>query len=68
MRAKFMLTLGVIFVAAVLVFAVQNTAVVDIRFLVWELSVSRALILLVSLLAGLLLGWGGCALSRSRRK
>jgi uncharacterized integral membrane protein len=49
--------LFVLLIGAVLVFVVQNTQVVDVRFLFWTLSMSRALILLITLAIGLVGGW-----------
>jgi len=47
----------IVLIGAVLVFVVQNTEVVEVKFLVWTLSMSRALILLVTLAVGLVGGW-----------
>ena len=41
----------------VIVFALQNTQVVDVQFFFWTLSMSRALLLLGTLVIGLLAGW-----------
>ncbi len=41
----------------VLIFVVQNTVVVDVRFLAWQVSMSRALMLLGTLLIGIIAGW-----------
>ena len=40
-----------------LVFVAQNTEVVAVRFLAWELQMSRVILLGGSLLVGVLLGW-----------
>ena len=40
-----------------LVFTVQNVAAVDVTFLVWTLSMSRALLIVFTLSIGFLLGW-----------
>jgi uncharacterized integral membrane protein len=47
-----------------LVFIVQNTAVVEVRFLFWHASLSRALLMLFWLLAGLVIGWLGRGVAR----
>ena len=39
------------------VFALQNTQVVEVRFLVWRLSMSRALMVLGVLGTGVAAGW-----------
>jgi len=41
----------------VLIFAVQNTQVVEFRFLVWTISLSRALMLFGALAIGVTAGW-----------
>ena len=44
-------------IALVLIFVVQNTQVVDFKFLVWTISVSRALMLFGALAVGVIAGW-----------
>jgi len=44
-------------VAFVLIFVVQNTQVVEFRFLVWTISMSRALMLFGTLAIGFIAGW-----------
>jgi len=65
-------TLRLIFTLAlvllVMVFVLQNTAVVEIRFLFWTLAMSRALLIVVLLLIGVLLGWMAHSLGLLRRK
>lgn len=39
------------------IFAAQNAEVVDIRFLFWKLSMSRAVLLLLVFVTGLGSGW-----------
>ncbi len=46
-----------IFVFFALVFVVQNIDVVPVKFLFWELSMSRAILLFFSLLTGFIIGW-----------
>ena len=41
----------------VLIFVVQNTQVVEFRFLVWTISLSRALMLFGALAIGFVAGW-----------
>lgn len=43
--------------AVVLIFVVQNTQVVEFRFLIWTISLSRALMLFGSLAIGFVAGW-----------
>ena len=44
-------------IALVLIFVVQNTQVVEFKFLVWTISISRALMLFGTLAIGVLAGW-----------
>ena len=43
--------------AVVLIFVIQNTQVVEFRFLVWTISISRALMLFGTLAIGFVAGW-----------
>jgi putative membrane protein len=52
-------------IALVLIFVVQNTQVVEFRFLVWTISMSRALMLFGTLAIGFIAGW---LLTLPRRK
>ena len=47
----------VISVAAILIFTVQNAALVDIRFLGWVFEIRRVVIILLSFVFGALVGW-----------
>jgi putative membrane protein len=44
-------------IAFVLIFVIQNTQVVEFRFLVWTISMSRALMLFGTLAIGFIAGW-----------
>jgi len=44
-------------IAIVFIFVIQNTQVVEFRFLVWTLSMSRALMLFGTLAIGFIAGW-----------
>ena len=44
-------------IGVVLIFVLQNTQVVEVRFLFWTLAMSRALILIATLAIGLTGGW-----------
>jgi uncharacterized integral membrane protein len=57
----------VVMIIVVLLFAVfvlQNTQVVEVRFLFWQTEASRAIVLIITFAGGLVTGW----FSRSRRK
>ena len=47
----------VVLIGIVLIFVMQNIAVVQVRFLFWEVSMSRALMLMATLAIGLVGGW-----------
>jgi len=51
------LFLGILLGSVMAVFIVQNTEVTEVRFLIWSLSMSRALMFLLILLFGVVLGW-----------
>ena len=55
MNAK--LTLILVLSGIVLVFVTQNVAAVEVTFLFWSLSLSRALLIFFSLAIGVLIGW-----------
>jgi putative membrane protein len=55
----------IILVALFVLFVVQNTRTVDVQLLFWTVSMSRALMLLGTLLIGLIAGW---LLGRTKRK
>ena len=57
-----------ILVALVVVFVLQNTDVVEVKFLVWTKSMSRALILLLTFLLGLVAGWLGTRFKKKQKK
>jgi uncharacterized integral membrane protein len=51
------LILILIFVGLVIIFITQNAAVVDVSFLFWNVSMSRALLIFFLLIIGIALGW-----------
>ena len=44
-------------VLLVVIFAVQNYDVVEIKFLFWQFRASRAIIIFLTLMVGFVLGW-----------
>jgi uncharacterized integral membrane protein len=48
---------AVVFVVVVAIFIAQNTRVVEVHFLGWKLSMSRAIMLFAVLGIGFALGW-----------
>jgi uncharacterized integral membrane protein len=59
--------LGVIFSILAIIFIVQNIQTVDVTFLAWTITMSRALMLLIILLIGFILGWAVAGIGRRRR-
>lgn len=55
MNIKRYLTISLVIL--LLVFIMQNITVVEIRFLFWQLSVSRALMFFILLVLGVAIGW-----------
>jgi uncharacterized integral membrane protein len=51
------LIISLILVALLLVFIIQNAAVVELHFLFWTMSMSRSLMILFVLFIGLVVGW-----------
>ena len=54
---KIKLYLGGVLLLAALVFSVQNSSVVDVKFFVWKFSTSLALVIFATLGEGLVGGW-----------
>lgn len=55
MNAKLILTL--VLIGLVVVFIIQNVAVVEIHFLFWKLSMSRSLFIFFLMAIGIVTGW-----------
>ena len=51
------LIIGAILAGLMLIFIIQNVAVMNLRFLFWTLSMSGALLMLLILSVGVILGW-----------
>ncbi len=49
--------IGLFLLLLVVIFIVQNAAVVDIQFLFWKMSMSRSLMIFFVLAAGIIIGW-----------
>jgi len=65
MNAK--LVISLVLAGLAVLFIIQNVMVVDIRFLFWTLSMSRALLMFFILAIGIVIGWTLHSLSVSRR-
>lgn len=55
MHAKF--AVGLVLIALVVLFTLQNTEIVEITLLLWTVSMSRAVMIFLVFLIGLLSGW-----------
>jgi putative membrane protein len=60
----------IVLAVLIVIFTIQNTQVIDIQFLTWKASISKALVLLSTLFVGIILGWliTWAGYSRKRRK
>jgi len=62
---KSLLILALLLLAGI--FALQNAATVDLKFLTWSFTLSRALLVVLLLGAGFILGLLAVSLARRRR-
>ncbi len=62
------LVISLILAGLAVLFIIQNVTVVDIRFLFWTLSMSRALLMFFLLAIGVVIGWSLHSLSAAHRK
>lgn len=60
--------IGVALLVASLVVVIQNTEVVTLRFLFWELSASRIILIPLIMLVGFVLGYIAATLTEKRFK
>ena len=51
------LIISLLLTGLIVIFVTQNAAVVEIRFLLWEASMSRSLLIFFLLAVGILVGW-----------
>ena len=56
MHAKLKPTLLIVLVALGIVFALQNVADVEVQFLLWSVTLPRAILILVVLTVGIVIG------------
>lgn len=54
---NYRLTLILILAGLVILFIIQNVAVVEIKFLFWSIQMSRSLLMFFLLAIGLIIGW-----------
>ena len=65
MNAKLLLVL--LLLGAVVLFIIQNVAVVEIQFMFWSMQMSRSLLMFLVLAVGVLIGWFTHAYLKHRR-
>jgi uncharacterized integral membrane protein len=46
-----------VLIILVIIFVIQNTQVVEVKFLAWQVNMSRALMLFGTLAIGIIAGW-----------
>ena len=66
MRGKMLIGTGLVLI--LIIFIVQNTEVVSIKFLFWELSLSRVLMVFLVFVSGAVVGWFANSLHHTRQK
>ncbi|MBN1836657.1 MAG: LapA family protein [Spirochaetales bacterium] len=49
--------LGIIIGVLVIIFMFQNVAPIEVRFIAWTVTLSRAVILLIVFAVGIIVGW-----------
>jgi len=57
MEGNFKFYVGVFLFLMTGIFAVQNAEVVTLKFLIWEASLSRAIMVFIVFAAGIVMGW-----------
>ena len=62
------LYIGLALFLLVVVFIVQNAVAVDIKFLFWNLSMSRSLVIFFVLAIGIIIGWITSAYVHRKRR
>lgn len=65
MAYKFFATFAL--VVLVMIFALQNAAIVEIRLLFWEVEFPRSLLIFMMLLIGIVIGWFSRSMIRFSR-
>lgn len=62
------LYVGLALLFLIVIFTLQNVEVVSIKFLVWEFSISRAIMIFLVLSIGILLGWAFAEIGHHKKK
>jgi lipopolysaccharide assembly protein A len=56
-KRQFHLTLGIFGIVLVVIITLQNAEVVSLNFLIWQIQMSRIILILATLIIGILLGY-----------
>ncbi len=59
---------GITLLILVVIFTLQNTAMVNIRFMTWQFSLSRALLFFMLLAVGIIIGWTTCTVNDRKKR
>jgi putative membrane protein len=54
---NYKLIFNLVLIGLMVIFIVQNVAVVEIRFLFWKVSMSRSIMIFLLLAVGIITGW-----------
>ena len=56
-KSQFHFILGIIGIVLVVIITLQNAEVVSLNFLIWQIQMSRIILILATLIIGILLGY-----------
>lgn len=56
-KMTFKLVITTALIILVMIFALQNAAVVDIKLLFWDVEIPRSLLIFMMLFIGIVIGW-----------
>jgi len=68
MNKRGILIVVLVLMLLLVIFTVQNYEAVQIRFLFWSITTSRAIIIFLSFFIGVLVGWAIPLMKRSKEK
>lgn len=54
---NYKLVIGLVLIGLVVIFTIQNTAVVEVRLFFWTIAMSRVLLMFILLAIGIIAGW-----------
>ena len=54
---NFRLIFSMLLMVLVIIFMLQNAAIVEIKFLIWEGSLPRSFLIFITFLTGMVVGW-----------